>query len=850
MRKRELFGMAALLALAMVFTGCEAAAGGKGAQGLPGATATTARGVKAYFDEGHKIVYVVGDIALPEGDVDSLTVPDGSSLILSDVNDLNSRAVSASGRGSITVKANGTLNVGVDNGTGTKLVVPNGTSVTVEAGTVALKGTPAVIVGTPGVIPAADAPKATFAIKGGTVTATGAATLAFTSGAKLDVTPTQGVAPATISGFTAAVFAFEDPAALNEAVVAAIKDSGSTKLDIGGTINTDGTVAEGTGTEIDPNSDVSFGSDAGAFLDDLAVTTKVLVSYTGAAPVTISAPIIANGTKRVIALTNPAATLTIAASGGSLKLGAADVINTAGGVIVNGTVDLDLRVTGSFWDAFTGTGLVTVNHGGSITQTTNYGIGDSTTSREFKFAAIADDAQIIYNGTGVTIKDKDTTNETAAVVTLGHALELTKPLTVATGATLDLAALTVVFRGTVPLTVNGTLKTSKTTSMWDAFDLTAAAGSVVINGSYLQGDATWGIGTGREFELGSGGKITWDNTNVTINGAVTAYAKGTGDVLEWTKDHIVASGATLTLGGTNVTLKAAPSTGTLKISAGATLVVPTSVTLTLADGEKLTIAPAGIVNVATGGALTVAASKTLSTAGTVNVAGTLTLNDNSAIALTGGDVVVKSGGTFAKPTGGNWGANTGGSLIIETGGTHTIAGNVWAGSSTDGLYQIGSGGKLSIIPPGTGHDYWAYAIDGAVSILKNDKAVDGNVGWAGSFYDALTVRNGAIFTVASTANGIYADDPAKPGIRGEGNGKIVLLGADREIGVDRNAVNIATVASRPALPGIALVDLHRGNQDSTGPWSDIDGFKTTATTSTTFTWDAAQSKWGVPAEVN
>ncbi|MDR3336913.1 MAG: hypothetical protein LBT16_06885, partial [Treponema sp.] len=132
--------------------------------------------------------------------------------------------------------------------------------------------------------------------------------------------------------------------------------------------------------------------------------------------------------------------------------------------------------------------------------------------------------------------------------------------------------------------------------------------------------------------------------------------------------------------------------------------------------------------------------------------------------------------------------------------------------------------------------------------LKNDKQTDANVAVAGSFYDKLLIKNGATFTVTGAATGIYADDPDKTGIVGEGNGKIVLVGANKEIGVDRNAVNVVTVASRPALPGIALVDLHRESQTGQGPWSDIDGYKTTATGSTTFTWNGTDA-WGAPVLV-
>jgi hypothetical protein len=221
----------------------------------------------------------------------------------------------------------------------------------------------------------------------------------------------------------------------------------------------------------------------------------------------------------------------------------------------------------------------------------------------------------------------------------------------------------------------------------------------------------------------------------------------------------------------------------------------------------------------------------------ITVLNGITLSASYAITLNGGNLIVAAGGTFAKPTDGGWGANTGsgGSLIIEAGGTHTIGGNPWAGSADTGQYQLESGGKLTITPPNSTNNYWAYAIDGAVSLLKNGTATSSDVAVAGTFYDALTVKDGAVFTVKGAATGIYADDPEKPGIKGEGNGKIVLVGVGKEIGVDRNTWNAESQESYTALPGIETEDLHDVGNETQGPWSDIDGFKTTEA-QTTFRW--------------
>jgi hypothetical protein len=96
-----------------MLAGCESPTngsnGGNGTNALPAATATTAAGAQKFFADGYGVVYFAGDLVLGTGGEDSLTIPDGKTLILADVADLNGRAVAASGKGSITV--NGTLSV-------------------------------------------------------------------------------------------------------------------------------------------------------------------------------------------------------------------------------------------------------------------------------------------------------------------------------------------------------------------------------------------------------------------------------------------------------------------------------------------------------------------------------------------------------------------------------------------------------------------------------------------------------------------------------------------------------------------------------------------------------------------
>jgi hypothetical protein len=675
MKKEFLTGLTAMvLAIGLVLAGCEGPTGADGAGGgtapavlVPSATATTAAGAEKYWAEGEPIVYFLGDLVLGSGagQEAGLTIPSGKTLILADLADLRGRAVSASGKGKITVKAGGALKAD-----SARLVVPNGTSVTVQDGNVALTGTTSVIVGKSVGTPVAGEAPARFDIQGGTVTATGTATLAFATGAKLEKSG------GTLTAAAGTVFAFEDATDLNDAIVQEIAGSGagSESLDVGGTIDAEtGKVAGGT--VVDPSKGVSSETSASEFITALGGAAEV-VTYTGADPVSISTGI-TGAANKAITMTDPAASLTIAASSGSLTLGKTGFLKVAGPVNVNGTIDVSARTTGSFWAAFTGAGTVTVSNTGVINQGGTYGIGSS---REFSIASSATITYVPATGL-VTI--------TGGTVSLGQVLELTKPLTVATGATLDLSTNSVVFRGAVPLTVNGTLKTSRTTSMWSAFDLTAAAGSVVINGSYLQGDATWGIGADREFVLTPPAAITYDGTNVTINGAVTAYAKGTGGVFEWTKPHIVNGTLTLAGEGASVT-GTVQGTGASLASAGKTLTL-SSGTLTVAADKTLTVAAAGILTV----------NGTLAVNGTATVDGTAVFADTATITGTGAINVSTTGIVWNKNEGSAgtslYGAGftgkivlvDGSQLYIGTGGSFTVEGKVsfakhyWIGTATN-----------------------------------------------------------------------------------------------------------------------------------------------------------------------
>jgi hypothetical protein len=114
MKKRTLvLGLAALLALAMVFTGCGSAAdGAKGTDGDPGLTATgpiatTLAGVTKYFAEGNATVYLLGSITVDA--THPLTIGAGKTLVVTSYTDLNARSVTAGSVGGITVESGGTL---------------------------------------------------------------------------------------------------------------------------------------------------------------------------------------------------------------------------------------------------------------------------------------------------------------------------------------------------------------------------------------------------------------------------------------------------------------------------------------------------------------------------------------------------------------------------------------------------------------------------------------------------------------------------------------------------------------------------------------------------------------------
>jgi hypothetical protein len=310
----------------------------------------------------------------------------------------------------------------------------------------------------------------------------------------------------------------------------------------------------------------------------------------------------------------------------------------------------------------------------------------------------------------------------------------------------------------------------------------------------------------------------------------------------FTASAAAANGATVNVTGT--------------IAATAAVTVPEGVTLAIATG---------------GGSLTINTGVAFVVAGTVNVEGALTLGSgvNTAIGASSsltGTINVKSGGVYTDNSGegpwnDTWSKKSGdgtGTVVVEKGGAFKrLAVNnsdlyVFAGDSGTFFQLTATGAKVTIIYRPDDYFYdngfsnsndsetdstrsFAYYIDGAVTLAtyKNDDKY-------GSAFDELTVNGGGILTVPKASVGIYVDAPSRPGIKGVGNGKIVLLEAGNKIGVDRESAVHATTWTN--LPGITT------NDNSSPSWNS--SYVTTATTSTTFTWVAAESKWGAPVLVN
>jgi hypothetical protein len=249
---------------------------------------------------------------------------------------------------------------------------------------------------------------------------------------------------------------------------------------------------------------------------------------------------------------------------------------------------------------------------------------------------------------------------------------LTANLTIPADVTVIAADKTIALASHT-LTIAGTLTTAQTGSFWETF---TGEGSVVVTGSLEQGADTWGIGTEREFVLSSGGSITYDGTDVSIAGPVTAYPKGTGNVFEWTKKHIVASGV-LTLGASGSLISELElAEGTLNVGAF-TVTVDTDGSVTLAENAEAAITGTGGITLgeADGSLLTVTTDQTLDVTDTV-LTGKVT-NTAPAIAVTGGTLNLKGTAkvTGNKITVGNSATQQGSGIKVSGAGILNLADN-------------------------------------------------------------------------------------------------------------------------------------------------------------------------------
>jgi hypothetical protein len=701
MKKEFLTGLTAMvLAIGFVLVSCEGPTGADGAGGgtasaalVPSATATTARGAEAFFAEGHKIVYFAGDLALQasngnDGKEASLTIPDGKTLILADVADLNGRAVSASGKGSITVKAGGSLNVGQSTGTDTKLVVPNGTKVTVEAGiigspgTVNLTGASTVIVGTPGVTPPANAAdKATFAIKGGTVNADATTTLTFAKGSVLDI-----AAAASLAVDSATKFAFEDPATLEKALDATAT-AGVSTVAIGVAIDSTGKITD-DGQSIDTNDDVVFVSN----VTDLATElngSKTLVIYTGEETTGITTAVtVKAGT-----------TFTVSKN---LTIGTSGSLTVTGTLILNGTLTAKSGATltqTALTDKIflSGTGKIVAETGATVKQTSTItaigsdGVFNNTAGSVYFTRAASNTSGDLGGDIVITLGDgtTPTTVATAGAYTLKHNSVITVPanatLTVATGHALA---------------VNGTVNVAQGGKL----DISAQAAAIAIGENGI-------------INVESGATLAGNALGITGDGTIVIKA---GATAKTDTDFVVpATGKTnasrLVLSAGTLTLKAASYTldGTASlhkefgVSGGATLFVKNGATFTVDSGVKFIVYE--------GGTLDVAAT------GIVKIDGNLTLT-----------------GTITRATGSKF-------VYSSTANADTTDAYIGGTDATTPTWTVGAGALFTEIAGTSIRREWKHEISGGTVTLN--KTLTYNKGETDA--SELTVKTGGTLVVGS-----------------------------------------------------------------------------------------------------
>jgi hypothetical protein len=416
-------------------------------------------------------------------------------------------------------------------------------------------------------------------------------------------------------------------------------------------------------------------------------------------------------------------------------------------------------------------------------------------------------------------------------------INVTGTLTVATGKTLTLGS-----SGAGSLIAGGGANIDKLTVGASNASI-ASSGTVTVKASAVLGGA---------LTIADGTFAITDATTVTGSGTVATSGRGAIAAANVTQLETLLPRT----GAANLSLAASGSLSgsSTTVSAATTLTIPTGVALTIPATKTLAVATSG----------------TFVVAGTVNVEGVLTLGSdvNTAIGASSsltGTINVKTDGVYTDnsdegPWNDTWSKKGGdgtGTVVVEKGGAFKrLAVNnsdlyVFAGDDGAFFKLTAAGAKVTIIYRPDDYFYdngfsngndsrtdstrsFAYYIDGAVTIAayKNDNQY-------GSAFDELTVNGGGILTVSKASVGIYVDAPSRPGIKGVGNGKIVLLEAGNKIGVDREGAGHATTWTN--LPGITT------NDNSAPTWNS--SYVTTATTSTTFTWNGSNA-WGAPVLVS
>ncbi len=402
------------------------------------------------------------------------------------------------------------------------------------------------------------------------------------------------------------------------------------------------------------------------------------------------------------------ADMDVLVSGGTLQLAAANRIADAATVQVNSGATLDLQA----FDDTIGTLVLSGTLAGSSTLTASqYQLTGGTVNANLS-------AGILFNLSGNSVLNGTAAGDVAVqagTLTLGAADRLadTASVSVSSGATLDIGG----FNETVgALGLNGTLAGSGTLTAAEyqlsgaTVDANLGAGTVFNLGgnSVLNGTAAGGI-------VVQSGALLLNGTaagDVAVQGGTLAL--GAANRLADTATVVVASGATLDVGGFNETVGALGLNGTLAgtgtLTAGEYQLTGATVNANLGAGTVFNLGGSSVLNgTAAGnvsvqaGTLSLGAANRLADTATVAVASGATLDVASfsdTIGTLGLNGTLAGTGTLTageyQLTGATVNANLGAGTVFNLGGSSvlngTAAGNV---SVQAGTLSLGAANRLA-----------------------------------------------------------------------------------------------------------------------------------------------------------